>query len=71
MNKIIFKLFGKMVLVKVVEYFEKPEVKGKYVDLINAKVDLPGKDEEEEKRLFNDIVDVSFAQIKTLLKDVK
>jgi hypothetical protein len=71
MNKIIFKLFGKMILSKIIEYFDKPEVKGKYIALINAKIDLPGKNEEEEKRLFTDITDVSFAQIKTLLKDVK
>lgn len=67
----ILKMFKKNIILLVLNYLEKTETKERWVNKVNQKIDLPGLNEDEEKKLFDEITNKGFEEIKELIKEIK
>ncbi|HON83973.1 MAG TPA: hypothetical protein PLI22_07585 [Caldisericia bacterium] len=67
----ILKMFKKNIILLVLNYLEKTETKERWVNKVNERVDLPGLNEDEEKKLFDEITNKGFEEIKELIKEIK
>lgn len=68
---IVLKFFKKGIITLVLKYLENSETKEKWINNLNKKIDLPGLNEDEEKKLFVEISNKGFEEIKFLIKDLK
>jgi len=66
----IVKLFKKQVLKYVVKQLENEELKEDWVSKVNARIDLPGIDETEERKLFYATLDAGFEEIKKKIEEL-
>jgi hypothetical protein len=58
----------KFVVGLVMKYLDSSDIKQKWIDAINKRIDLPGLVEADEAKLFTAITDAAFEEIKVLLK---
>lgn len=64
----IIKIFKKQLIKYIVKMLESN--KDSWADDINLKVDFPGLDEKEEKKMINASIEVGICKVKEILEKV-
>lgn len=70
LKKLVIKMLWPRLQKIALNYVKSEEYQNKAVQYVNDKVDIPGKNEEEEKKLFDQVYDACQEGLTSTIKNI-